>query len=393
MKGQTGTLKELNLPYIPIKRISVFNYEKNVSIKEKDKLFSILKEISPLKAELRRRKNPEFLSLVLRSNIPFGPDPDILRELLFKELNYSFDSLIAEVAKAFGIRRVEVFTGNTEEAVQSESGRAFTGFKEKLVYRKKGAKPKRDSIIIDLIELYNLYRALKERAIGRVICVSFFADYNNSYSFLATPGTKLSDIIKSSPKLKELLYPGGMSKSNSEPKGNSTGADIENIRIYHPISGRRIDLQKDLVCEKNSSIFIERNFSPENTDSKPELSKSLGKLKTLVFKPSGGLLFPFPFFKRRISFGAARLYSISKSSCINCLACVDYCPAGLHPSYLYHLIMKGSIDEAAKLNLKACILCGNCSFVCPVSLPLAEVIGDACERSDEEVEEPVMENV
>ena len=49
-------MKELNLPNIPIKRINVLDYEKNVSIKMDPNLLSILKDISPLKAELRRRK-------------------------------------------------------------------------------------------------------------------------------------------------------------------------------------------------------------------------------------------------------------------------------------------------------------------------------------------------
>ncbi|RKX83637.1 MAG: hypothetical protein DRP57_07550, partial [Spirochaetes bacterium] len=79
-------MKELNLPNIPIKRINVLDYEKNVSIKMDPNLLSILKDISPLKAELRRRKNSRLLSLMLQPNMPFGPDPDILRELLFKEL-------------------------------------------------------------------------------------------------------------------------------------------------------------------------------------------------------------------------------------------------------------------------------------------------------------------
>lgn len=382
LEKQGGPLKELNLPYIPIKRIGVLNYEKNVSINKDSNLFSILKEISPLKAELRQKKNPQFLSLVFRPNIPFGPDPDILRELLFEKADYNFNSVLSETAEGYSVRRINVFGSNSGETVSTGNQRAFTVSGKMIVFRKRGAKPGKDSIIIDLIELYSLYKALKDKAIDRMICTSFFSDYDNSYSFLTAPGTKLSDIVESSSKLKELLYP-------------------DNIRVYHPLSGKKIDLQNDVASEQNSSIFIERvsglegsNSKPLGSNSKPldskrKPSKGSDKSKAFVFKPDGKWLFPFPLFNKRIGLGKIRRHTPGVSPCINCLACVDYCPAELHPSYLYHLVIKGSIDDAVKLNLKACTLCGNCSFVCPASLPLTEVIEGALK----ELEEPEQESL
>ncbi|MCD6121043.1 MAG: 4Fe-4S dicluster domain-containing protein [Spirochaetales bacterium] len=380
-------MKELNLPNIPIKRINVLDYEKNVSIKMDPNLLSILKDISPLKAELRRRKNSRLLSLMLQPNMPFGPDPDILRELLFKELNYNFNRILLEAAEGYGMQRIEVFGSNSGGA----------GLEKRVIYRKKGAKPKKDSVIINLIELYSLYKAVKEKSIDKMVCISFFADYDNSYSFLTAPGTKLSDIVEGFPKLKELL--------------RLDGAPGE-LRIYHPVSGRKVDLQNDLASEENSIIFIEWIAGPQDAGlrgseaeglnrksrgpksaalsvaRKRAFPKGFGKLKTFVFKPAGRGLFPFPFFNRRIDFAEIRRCiprgsGTEMSPCINCLACVDYCPAELHPSYLYHLITRENIDEAAKLGLKACILCGKCSFVCPSSIPLSETFKAAIKELEE----------
>jgi len=110
-----------------------------------------------------------------------------------------------------------------------------------------------------------------------------------------------------------------------------------------------------------------------------------------AFIPTGKWLFPFPHFNRTISFSKIPGNFQTVVPCINCLICIEYYPSGLNPSYLYHLIKKDSIDDAAKLDIKACILCGKCSFVCPSYLPLAEVIGDALDELKEEVEENIEE--
>jgi len=69
-----------------------------------------------------------------------------------------------------------------------------------------------------------------------LIIISFFKDYENSISFLTSPGTKLSSIIAVSSELKKML-------------------SIDNADVYHPISGRRIDFENDIVSEETSVVF------------------------------------------------------------------------------------------------------------------------------------------
>ncbi len=122
-----------------------------------------------------------------------------------------------------------------------------------------------------------------------------------------------------------------------------------------------------------------------------------------VLKPQGTFLFAFPYFNRKIRIteqpglltpttgktteGRDINREKTPSVCINCLACVDYCPAEIHPSYIYHHIVSENTEEAEKLNIAACILCGKCSFVCPTGLPLYQKIADTLSMLKEELEE------
>ncbi|MBN2010668.1 electron transport complex subunit RsxC [candidate division KSB1 bacterium] len=51
--------------------------------------------------------------------------------------------------------------------------------------------------------------------------------------------------------------------------------------------------------------------------------------------------------------------------CISCARCVDSCPMGLMPNYLATLVENQKFEQAKEFNIKDCIECGSCSYVCP----------------------------
>jgi Na+-translocating ferredoxin:NAD+ oxidoreductase subunit C len=59
--------------------------------------------------------------------------------------------------------------------------------------------------------------------------------------------------------------------------------------------------------------------------------------------------------------------------CIHCGRCLDACPMFLNPQRLGDLARKSRYDEMDAEHLADCMLCGSCSFVCPSSIPLAQM--------------------
>lgn len=59
--------------------------------------------------------------------------------------------------------------------------------------------------------------------------------------------------------------------------------------------------------------------------------------------------------------------------CIHCGKCLDACPMFLNPQMLGELARKNRYEEMEALHLADCMLCGSCSYVCPSSIPLAQM--------------------
>lgn len=57
--------------------------------------------------------------------------------------------------------------------------------------------------------------------------------------------------------------------------------------------------------------------------------------------------------------------SVEEGPCIRCGRCVETCPMGLNPYLIKHHCDMAKWDEARKLNLLDCTLCGCCSYACP----------------------------
>jgi electron transport complex protein RnfC len=60
--------------------------------------------------------------------------------------------------------------------------------------------------------------------------------------------------------------------------------------------------------------------------------------------------------------------------CIRCGKCLDACPVFLNPQLMGTLAKAERYEELeAEANLKDCMLCGCCSFVCPSNIPLSQL--------------------
>jgi len=60
--------------------------------------------------------------------------------------------------------------------------------------------------------------------------------------------------------------------------------------------------------------------------------------------------------------------------CIRCGKCLDACPVFLNPQLMGELARAERYEELeTDANLKDCMLCGSCSFVCPSNIPLSQL--------------------
>lgn len=58
--------------------------------------------------------------------------------------------------------------------------------------------------------------------------------------------------------------------------------------------------------------------------------------------------------------------------CVRCASCVYSCPAGLQPVEIMQAVKNKDKNAVAKLNIKACILCGMCSYTCTSKIHLTD---------------------
>lgn len=61
-----------------------------------------------------------------------------------------------------------------------------------------------------------------------------------------------------------------------------------------------------------------------------------------------------------------------EQACIRCGHCADVCPVTLLPQQLYFFSQSYELDKAEQHNLFDCIECGACAYVCPSHIPLVQ---------------------
>ncbi|OBW95085.1 electron transport complex subunit RsxC [Gallibacterium salpingitidis] len=62
----------------------------------------------------------------------------------------------------------------------------------------------------------------------------------------------------------------------------------------------------------------------------------------------------------------------AERNCIRCSACSDHCPLKLMPQQLYWFARSEDHKKSQEYNLKDCIECGVCAYVCPSNIPLIQ---------------------
>ena len=58
-------------------------------------------------------------------------------------------------------------------------------------------------------------------------------------------------------------------------------------------------------------------------------------------------------------------------NCIGCGRCVNVCPAGINPAFIYKCITMEQTGPLEMLGAQKCIGCATCSYVCPAKLDLS----------------------
>jgi len=206
------------------------------------------------------------------------------------------------------------------------------------------------TLVVGLHELAKLYAAATQGEFEDAVLVSCFIRPGRVYAARVPRGAPLADVLAAIPEVKAHM------------EGCTDDAPT------HPITGEALDLS--LQCRL---------------------------AHTLVWFPGGGyslapaasFLLPFPVFNRTLSMREGAVHRGTAGPCSNCLACVRYCPAGIHPSLIHHYLAAGKQEDAVPLGLSRCIECGWCGFVCPSRIPLcrqisAGVAALAAEETEEE---------
>jgi len=295
-----------------------------------DGLVATLAQLFPEQATYFEQRNAEKLCVMLSPAGPVWPDADILSDFLFDD----FAKALQEIKDKFSL---------------AELGLAGIEYAENLVVGEE-VKLYEDDLdtsisTIDIFEFYLLYQAAikKEENSSTLILVSL--DKDRHFAYLADKNTTLKDITAQEPALKELMH--------AHPQ----------TKVYNPLKRLWSELDEPINQQGVNHLTL----------SETDLSAA----------PDFCPVFPFPQFKKKFKL-QKDVCEGCPTECINCLACVEYCPADIYPNYLYHNLANANPTEAFDMNLKACRQCGKCSLVCPSKLPLYKTIRDGLNSEDDE---------
>jgi len=330
--------KKIKFDYLPIKKIEVPFHLKEINISEDIDYSAAINLLYPGKKHFFRTKNKESLTISFIDEFPFGPDLNYLAHFLFDD----FMNAVKQVKKALKIKFVKII-GYDFASKNLEDGISFS----------KSCKNNKN-IKLNVYEFYRLFTAIILRKLDNNIILSIFIDYNRLFCFRVPKNTSLSKVYKENYDLAEHVH------------------NFPDSHGYSPLKSVEISSNQPLIEDMNYFILTSSDF---------------------IIKNSRNILFPFPTFNRKSKLKKDKKNNFNISPCINCMACSNYCPADLNPSFIYHHLNDDNIDDALFLRLKCCILCGRCSFVCPSIIPLyskfdhtLKELGDEVEPKDNEVD-------
>lgn len=199
-----------------------------------------------------------------------------------------------------------------------------------------------DTVVLDAEEFARLHAALTTGTVRRGVFLTVQIRGRAAHGIHAPWGAVLDEVFAAVPAIAEALR------------------SIPHVQVRRLLTGETLDPAATRVDRSVSMLAV------------------VPAGRTLA--PAGSILFPFPAFNRRVREVRSPVVTASaraEAPCTNCLACAAYCPARLSPSFLYHLVKKGSVDDAVKLRLDDCTGCGVCTAVCPARIGLADGLAQA----------------
>ena len=103
----------------------------------------------------------------------------------------------------------------------------------------------------------------------------------------------------------------------------------------------------------------------------PMMGSPLHDLEMPVLKSTNALICLADFERRKEG---------AESVCIRCGKCVAACPMHLAPVFIARALRQNELHKLPRLHPEDCMACGCCSYVCPASIPLLELVRQADER-------------
>ncbi|MCP4176522.1 MAG: hypothetical protein GY756_02050 [bacterium] len=327
-------MKKLRFNYLPIKKIETPFKLQQSELNETLNYDGAIELLFPAQKYHFESKQKQLLTIDFYEEIPFGPDMNYLAHFLFDD----FISAVKNVKEFLDIKLVNII-GYDFQSDSTKNG---------IIFKKLYKANNKDHIRLNVFEFYKLYTSIINRKLDQSILVSIFIDYGKMVSLRLPKGSTLKDICAENSILAKHIqsYPGS--------KG------------YYPIKSVEISLDEPLNEDMNCLMLTTSGY---------------------FMKKSSNILFPFPVFNRKSKFKKGKYLNISQSPCINCIACSNYCPAGLSPSFIYHHLRNDSVDDALSLQIKSCIQCGRCSFVCPSGIPLYAKFNNTLNELDDDIEQ------
>lgn len=137
------------------------------------------------------------------------------------------------------------------------------------------------------------------------------------------------------------------------------------------VSGAGIKQPKNILAPIGVSYQALVDFCGGVTDKAarilsggPMMGFAMGNLETPVTKGASGITVLTP----------EEVAKAEESACVRCGRCVDGCPLRLVPTRLALAARAGNVALAERYYIAACMECGCCSYVCPASIPLVQLI-------------------
>lgn len=244
---------------------------------------------------------------------------DTLIDFFFSD----FDHALAEVKDFFGLQRIELIGPDKRFKDRGEKWSSSITKRHEM------------GILLNLFEFYQLYTAVIHKQRIENVLLSIFLDEHTIFCLHVPEGILIQNILL----LLQTEYYLELTSENTP---------------FHPIFRRSIDPEKETTGDHTSLIMFTHSGYTVGT--------------------TGNIFWQFPYFYQTIGIRKGEIFEKRAVPCNNCLACSNYCPSGLFPNVLYHKSITGQKDRTLALNIKACIQCGVCNFVCPANLSLCETI-------------------